>query len=221
MLRSISALILLVSSFVLITPRLFTEEKDRGIGSSDKVVQQVRLASNHDLQKKQRKLYVDGILFSGMMIDRDLGGTLIYTQYQDGLKHPSEVGFYPNGQQAFDRTWVHGNRHGVTTFWWPTGVKQSQSTYQNDLLEGLSMVWFEDGSTMKSFNYSHSKENGAQKMWYEDGTIRANYVVKDGKQYGSIGSKGCGLDETPTDENESTNTLTDKNEPPKTTRFDA
>jgi len=72
---------------------------------------------------------------------------------------------------------------------------KSRSTYSTDLLTGESAEWFSNGQIVRQFSYVDGKEEGPQKMWYEDGSIRANYVVKNGKRYGSIGAKGCTLED--------------------------
>ena len=40
-------------------------------------------------------------------------------------------------------------------------------------------------------NYYNGKEQGSQKVWYNNGKIKSNYVVKDGRRYGLLGTKNC------------------------------
>ena len=201
MLRNIP--LLLVSLLSLIgfvtlweTPSSFDRvDQTDPAGQTGQTVQQVRLASNHSIERQHRQLYVDGDLFSGMMLDDDGSELVVYTRYEAGLKNGEEIGFYPTGQKAFRRSWINGNRDGETVFWWSNGRMKSMSTYSNDVLSGVHSEWFADGQMVKQFTYAQGQEEGPQKMWYEDGSIRANYVVKDGKRYGSIGAKGCDLDD--------------------------
>ena len=46
----------------------------------------------------------------------------------------------------------------------------------------------------REFTYAAGKEAGPPRMWYPDGSLRASYVVKDGRRYGLMGSKGCVTD---------------------------
>ncbi|NQV71673.1 toxin-antitoxin system YwqK family antitoxin [bacterium] len=165
----------------------------------DAAVQQVKLASSHSLQRNQGQLFVDGQLFSGLLLDFDMSGTLIYSKYESGHKDGNEVAYYPNGQLAFKRNWIEGKREGETIFWWPNGQLKSRSTYSADLLSGSHSEWLSDGTLLRQFSYVEGKEEGPQKMWYEDGSIRANYVVKDGRRFGSIGAKGCTLQDEVTE----------------------
>ena len=53
-------------------------------------------------------------------------------------------------------------------------------------------VTVHDGETLSV--YVDGKEAGAQRMWNEDGTLRANYVIKEGRRFGLLGSKPCATD---------------------------
>ena len=52
-------------------------------------------------------------------------------------------------------------------------------------------TWFADGRPYRVFHFLRGQEQGEQRMWYADGTPRAAYVVRDGRRYGVLGSKGC------------------------------
>lgn len=142
--------------------------------AEETAVEQVRLASNHSLHRKQGLLFVDGQLFAGLMLDFDLSGSLIYSRYMSGLKNGVEVAYFQNGRLAFKRTWAKGYREGETNFWWPNGLKKSSSNYAQDLLSGPYFEWSSDGTLLRQFAYLAGNEEGPQKMWYEDGSIRAN-----------------------------------------------
>jgi antitoxin component YwqK of YwqJK toxin-antitoxin module len=51
--------------------------------------------------------------------------------------------------------------------------------------------WYTNGMLFRVFHYNMGHEEGCEQMWWENGTVRANYVVKDGQQYGLIGRKLC------------------------------
>jgi antitoxin component YwqK of YwqJK toxin-antitoxin module len=40
-------------------------------------------------------------------------------------------------------------------------------------------------------NYQKGHEEGEQKWWYDNGKIKANYIIKDGRRYGLLGTKNC------------------------------
>jgi antitoxin component YwqK of YwqJK toxin-antitoxin module len=48
-----------------------------------------------------------------------------------------------------------------------------------------------DGKLIHLANYKNGQEEGTQKLWYDNGKIRANYVIKNGKRYGLLGTKNC------------------------------
>lgn len=51
--------------------------------------------------------------------------------------------------------------------------------------------WSFDGKLSHLGNFENGQEEGSQKMWYDTGKIRANYVIKNGKRYGLLGTKNC------------------------------
>ena len=160
-----------------------------------RVIEFVRFAPSHALSKANLRLSVDGILFSGLLLTPGMNGEMVYAIFTSGRKDGFETGYYPNGAKSFERNWIEGQREGLFISWWPNGEVKQLSTYQADLLEGPASEWFMGGVQARSFTYEAGKEEGPQMMWFEDGSVRANYHVKNGKRYGSIGTKGCGGDD--------------------------
>jgi len=165
---------------------------ERKSGVIETAVTEVRLASDPGISRSHRSTLLDGHLFSGMLIDQDMSGIYVFTRFENGLKQGLESAYYPGGARAFERVWDGGKREGTYVSWWEDGKIKQKAAYRADLLEGSSAEWFRDGQQARSFTYAAGQEEGQQMMWYEDGSIRANYHVKDGRRYGSIGTKGCG-----------------------------
>ena len=44
---------------------------------------------------------------------------------------------------------------------------------------------------IKSFNYVNGYENGSQKLWFNNGEVKSNYVIKNNRRYGLLGTKNC------------------------------
>ena len=86
---------------------------------------------------------------------------------------------------------AEGRKVGAHFGWWPNGTLKFQYAFEAGLHAGESNEWLSDGTLFRAFNYVAGKESGLQRMWFEDGTLRANYVVKNGRRFGLIGSKPC------------------------------
>ncbi|MDA0683660.1 MAG: hypothetical protein O3A57_04465 [Bacteroidetes bacterium] len=129
--------------------------------------------------------------FSGLQVVMELDGSITRIPFIGGRKDGIERSVGPDGSLRHQREWAKGLRQGVFRAWWPDGTLKTEQTYRNDLLDGGLSEWFADGTPARRFSYNAGKEEGPQKMWFEDGSIRANYVVRDGRRYGSIGTKGC------------------------------
>ncbi|GAB3919140.1 toxin-antitoxin system YwqK family antitoxin [Mucilaginibacter boryungensis] len=106
---------------------------------------------------------------------------------QDGLMHF----WYPDRTLQQERLFVDGKKQGVHKGWWPNGKLKFEYSFNNDEYNGSVKEWYESGKLCRFFHYSMGHEDGLQQMWWDNGTTRANYVVKDGQQYGLIGRKLC------------------------------
>jgi len=146
---------------------------------------------SEDVSEKSRLLYLDGELLEGVLKNVGMFGDIVFTSYLNGLKHGLEHSFYEGGEPKHVRIWQDGKRNGIFASYWLDGSAKQISSYKNDILEGELEEWFVTGIKAREFSYELGKEEGRQVMWYEDGTIRANYVVRNGRRYGSIGTKGC------------------------------
>lgn len=106
---------------------------------------------------------------------------------QDGLMRF----WYPNNTLQQERLFVNGNKQGIHKGWWPNGKFQFEYSFDKDEYNGPVKEWYANGKLCRFFHYQMGHEDGLQQMWWDNGTVRANYVVKDGQQYGLIGRKLC------------------------------
>ena len=144
------------------------------------------------LQRAGGLLYYAGIPFSGHLLARYENDAIkSTTPYDQGKAYGLAQGWYPDGAKKFVRWYQRGKKEGTHVGWWDNGATQFVYHFQNGLHEGNAKEWYPNGLRYRDFNYASGKESGAQQMWYQDGTLRANYVVKDGRRYGLIGSKPC------------------------------
>ena len=57
--------------------------------------------------------------------------------------------------------------------------------------DGTNRIWTKDGHLIEEFNYKMGQEFGSQKVWYLDGKIKSNYIIKNNRRYGLLGTKNC------------------------------
>lgn len=127
----------------------------------------------------------------------------IYTLYPQS-SDTAELIAYCNGlQSGMSKKWYSGNRlmevryfcagkkNGRQTSYWENGNKRFEFTAVNDAYEGKMEEWDVHGHLYHLAHYVNGQEEGEQKLWYDNGKIRANYVIKNGKRYGLLGTKNC------------------------------
>ena len=53
---------------------------------------------------------------------------------------------------------------------------------------GVAIIYKKE---IEEFNYKMGREFGSQKVWYLDGKIKSNYIIKNNRRYGLLGTKNC------------------------------
>lgn len=149
-------------------------------------------ADSLQLVNKNGIVYVDEHPFTGHVIERTAtNDTVLFYGFYKGKEHGVWKHFYANNQLAEWRYYDKGMKTKTLTRWWPNGQKQFHCSFENGEYEGLLQEWNENGQLTKEMHYHNGYESGSQKMYYNNGKIRSNYVVKNGKRIGLLGTKNC------------------------------
>jgi antitoxin component YwqK of YwqJK toxin-antitoxin module len=135
---------------------------------------------------KQEKY--SGFLFELYPNNQD---TLSIEGYKNGLLNGVSKRWYENKILMEERYFEEGKKNGKHTAFWEDGKKKFQFSTKNDAYEGEMTEWASDGKLYHVGNYVNGQEEGSQKMWYDNGKIRANYVIRNGKRFGLLGTKNC------------------------------
>ena len=99
--------------------------------------------------------------------------------------------FYPSKKIKEKRFFENGQKTGEYLAWWENGNRQLQYYFNADEYEGTCTEWNEAGMVSKVMNYKKGHEEGQQQWWYDGGKIKANYIIKDGRRFGLLGTKNC------------------------------
>ena len=144
------------------------------------------------LKQREGFLYYRDKKFSGRTVELyPNGDTALLFSYDDGKEEGWSRKWYPGKKLMEERFYSHGKKEGVHRNWWPDGKPKFEYHFLNDGHNGEAKEWYSNGKIYRLFHYTNGYEDGLQQMWWEDGRVRANYVEKDGEQYGLIGRKLC------------------------------
>lgn len=160
-----------------------------------------RVINSNDpgLRHTEGVLYLNDSLVNGTLEERYGDGSLkSETPYRNGRIEGVAKEWYQNGQLSEERRYDKGEKNGRHQGWWENGSKRYEYRFIEDRFDGEAREWFADGTPMKIFHYQNGYEEGNQLLYFDDGSIRANYVIRDGRRYGSPGAKPC----RPEDSNE-------------------
>lgn len=133
-----------------------------------------------------------GEAYSGYVLDLHPDGSpKKKTSIIEGKRNGPEWVWYPNGQLKEQRFYLDHQKHGEHKGWWPDGTPRFRYQFDRGQYDGEVINWFANGKPLSVFHYEQGQEVGSQRLYREDGSFKANYVVRDGRRYGLIGTKGC------------------------------
>ena len=111
--------------------------------------------------------------------------------YQNGKEHGDWIKYHSSGNIKEKRFFDHGQKVGEYMAWWSNGNKQLHYFFVADEYEGTCKEWNFEGKLVKAMNYKKGHEEGHQQWWYDNGKVKANYMIKQGRRYGLLGTKNC------------------------------
>lgn len=129
-----------------------------------------------------------GILYKLFVNNYD---SFFIAEYKKGRLDGCSKKWYSNKQPMEIRCYKEGKKNGKQISYWQNGNKRFEFSAKEDTYEGTLMEWTYTGKLIHLANYVNGHEEGTQKLWYDNGQIRANYVMRNGKRYGLLGTQNC------------------------------
>lgn len=130
----------------------------------------------------------NGTLFTLFPNSKD---TAVVENYLGGREDGEWRKYYPSNKIKEKRFFTNGQKTGEYIAWWENENKQLHYFFEADEYEGTCKEWSEAGFLNKVMNYKKGHEEGHQQWWYDNGKIKANYIIKDGRRFGLLGTKNC------------------------------
>jgi antitoxin component YwqK of YwqJK toxin-antitoxin module len=150
-------------------------------------------ADNPQISFENAGVFYQGNPFSGKLfsLDPQTQDTLKTEAYLEGNRHGKWIQYYPKHVLKEFRFFDHGKKKGAFVQYFPTGKKQQEYHFHNDEYQGVAREWNERGILIREMHYVAGHEEGSQKLFYDNGQVRANYVMKNGRRFGLLGTKNC------------------------------
>ena len=111
--------------------------------------------------------------------------------YLNGNENGEWRKYYAGGRLREKRYFTNGQKTGSYLVWWQNGQLQQNYNFEQGVYEGVCREWVESGLLIKEMNYSKGYEAGPQKAWWDNGKIKSNYIIKEGRRFGLLGTKNC------------------------------
>lgn len=153
---------------------------------------QVVDSSNVDVKTQGGLTYVNGHLYSGIVVETDSGGkNLSSISYVEGKQHGASVHWYSDGTLKERRLFENNKKQGNHVAYWPDGKPAFQATFEEGLYTDTLKEWYTNGQLYRLEFYKLGKQKGRQQAWRKNGELYLNYDVKNGRKYGNTGIKHC------------------------------
>jgi antitoxin component YwqK of YwqJK toxin-antitoxin module len=136
--------------------------------------------------------YSNTIPITGIVFSLNANGDTSFSiPYRNGKEHGFSRHYHDNGQMKSLRCSENGWKEGEHTGWFENGQKQFVYHFTNDMFDGNQKEWLSNGTLYSDLNYVKGSENGSQRIWYTNGKIKTNYIIKNNRRYGLLGTKNC------------------------------
>ena len=191
-----------------VTKKELEEPSDSPKSLSDADVERLlkeAIDGSSGFEERDGRLYNGSEPLRGWVRWDDLGDPTVFTFFKDGKLNGSEMGWYKNGQKAFEGTYKDGKLNGFEVGWYKNGQKAYEGTYKDGKLL-VKTVWVPEGGKcpntkfkngngtvynywdngQKSYKgkYKEGKQDGLQNSWYENGQKEFEGIYADGKENG-------------------------------------
>ncbi|UFH32178.1 toxin-antitoxin system YwqK family antitoxin [Chryseobacterium sp. C-71] len=147
----------------------------------------LHLENNNGLVKNNGQPFT-GIVYSFYPNTKDTAEVMGFNK---GKEHSEWKRFFPNGKLMQQRYFDNGIKVKTLKEWWENGKPKLSASFLKGENNGEFKEWNRDGRLVKQMHYSVGYEEGSQKQFYDNGKIRSNYIMRDGKRYGLLGTKNC------------------------------
>lgn len=117
--------------------------------------------------------------------------TLWVRNYALGLKNGVWKKYYSGGSLKEFRKFHKGKKEGNYLGYYANGAKNFVFQFINGEYNGVNKVWTKKGTLIELGSFKKGYELGAQKTWYLNGKIKSNYIIKNNRRYGLLGTKNC------------------------------
>ena len=99
--------------------------------------------------------------------------------------------YFSNGKLQESRRFDIGKKEGDYLGYYNDGSKNFIFQFKNGEYSGTNKVWTKGEALIEEENFKADYEQGVQKRWYLNGKIKSNYIIKNNRRYGLLGTKNC------------------------------
>ena len=130
---------------------------------------------------------------SGMVFQNFEGSSTVYSTqtYRNGQKNGVWKKYFPSGRLKEVRKYKMGKKEGDFIGYFSNGAHNFIFQFTDGEYNGTNKIWTINGILIEESNFKNGYEDGAQKRWYNNGKVKSNYIIKNNRRYGLLGTQNC------------------------------
>ncbi len=150
------------------------------------------LHGSQNLEHRKGLSYLNSQILDAVLYELNAqGDTSFIHPYSQGKAHGEWREYYPQNRLKRSVKYLNGKKTGSSMGFWQNGLQMTDYNYLNGEFHGRQEEFNDVGKLIRIMNYDMGHESGEQKLWYDNGELKSNYVVKDGRRFGLLGTKNC------------------------------
>lgn len=162
------------------------------LSCDEKLKLQVVLEGSPALSYQNGYLIFNGNPYTGEVLQNHLNGKIRSQKYfLEGKENGVWREYFADGKLRLQREYKAGKKIGILKEWWGESILKREYSFAEDEYEGLCREWNEEGRLVKEMHYEKGYEVGLQRVWFDSGEIKSNYLMKNGRRFGLLGTKNC------------------------------
>jgi antitoxin component YwqK of YwqJK toxin-antitoxin module len=101
-------------------------------------------------------------------------------EIRNGKAHGRSRGWYEDGTQEVEETFVDGVSNGLRTRWYPNGAKKSEATIVDGKITGRFVRWHDNGQMSAAVTMVDGQPHGLAEGWHPSGNPKSRVQLEHG-----------------------------------------
>lgn len=140
-----------------------------------------RVRSGLDLREGLLHVQGESQPFTGTLVENyTKDARKLEIPIREGKANGLSRGWFENGQQEVEETFLDGVSHGLRTRWYPDGRKKSEALISAGTMTGRFREWHSNGQKAAEVEMVDGQPHGPAEAWHPSGRLKSRVELDHG-----------------------------------------